>query len=101
VDTTPSTASPVRCFHIARISSAERGKCGVNVTSCAYCAIFGPNTACSSAETGRAGLSSLPMVPASPWAPMVILPWSACTTANAPGMPPVARSSALFWKIIR
>ena len=101
METTPSTERPAFDSHMARASSAVRGKSGVKFTFCAKSPIFSWKRASSSSVSGSGGFSSMPMSAALPCAPSAILPSSAVIVANAPGMPPVARTSALFWKSTR
>ena len=83
------------------ISSAVRGKSGVKLTSWGKTPSAVPKSFFSSAVTGVGGFVKWPRVPASSCRPSRTRPSSAVSVAKAPGMPPLARISALFWNMNR
>jgi hypothetical protein len=62
---------------------------------------LGPKIDRSTGASGTGGLAKPPIVPASACRSSDTFPWRAVTTAKEPGIPPEARTSALFWNINR
>jgi hypothetical protein len=80
---------------------AVRGKSGLKLVSRQKIAGRLPYSERSSLVRASAGVLNSPVSEPAPWRTTVTVPLSARTSANAPGMPPVERTSALFWKTSR
>jgi len=92
---TPSTCSPpCSPAHMRRASSAERGKSGVRLTFWPYRA--GRSVKSASSSSVRSATGAVGAI-AELLSPISMAPSSTVMRIQAPGMPPVDRSSALFW----
>ncbi len=94
---TPSTSTLRPFLAMARAISAVRGKFGLMLTSRMSVTRSDENTDSSSPVIGRTGSLNVGRSWIDPCLPMDSRPLSALRIANDPAMPPVGRTSALFW----